>query len=114
VEVEGRPVRGGDGWVILLNIIDRSSYQVGLVRDGRSRTVTVELQQWPVLGDYRFQAVQSALNSIESSLETEEMSRELRDHLQAVREQLQRALSPPPRTPEPAPEPDREPDPAGR
>ncbi len=114
VEVEGRPVRGGDGWVILLNTIDRSSFQVDLVRDGQPRTVAVELPQRAVRGDHRSLAVQNALDSIESSLESQEMSQDLREHLQAVREQLQRALRPPPKARAPAPEPAREPDPPGR
>jgi membrane-associated protease RseP (regulator of RpoE activity) len=114
VEVEGRPVRGRDGWVILLNTIDRSSYQVGLIRDGRARTVQLELPGRAAGRDETALAVQNALKSIESSLESEEMSRELRDHLQAVREQLQRALNPPPKRSEPVPESAREQDPTGR
>ena len=107
VGVEGRPVRGGDGWVILMNTLNRPSCKVDLIRDGRPRVVTVELplqtlsrpmpSPRPVWAEERSEALETALQSLESSMESQEMSRELRDHLQAVREQLQRALNPPPK-----------------
>jgi len=105
--VEGRPVRGDDGWIVLMNSLDSPSCRVDLIRDGRPRTVTMELPvqplsrplapSWPVWGREQSQALEDAMQSLESSLESEDMSRELRDHLQAVREQLRRALNPPPK-----------------
>ena len=113
VGVEGQPVRGDDGWVILMNTLSRSSVKVDLLRNRRPLAVTVELPErpapgpleamWPQWSGERSRAIETALQSLDSSLKNEEMSRELRDHLQAVREQLQRALNPPP-----------EQDPAGR
>ncbi len=107
VGVEGRPVREGNGWVILMNTLNSSSCKVDLIRDGRPRVVTLEMpvrplsrpmpSLWREWGDERSQALEKALQSLESSMESQDMSRELRTHLQAVREQLRRALNPPPK-----------------
>ena len=107
VGLEGRPVRGGDGWVVLMNTLNSSSCKVDLIRDGRPTTVTLEMpvqtrsrplpSSWPVWGQEQSRALEEAMESLETSLENQDMSRELRDHLQAVREQLRKALNPPPK-----------------